>query len=367
VQPLNKKFHLSDGKRTGVTLKILGKNRKPLYLLQCFLNAYDRKDKDFNYTGDFECRLTSLFDDYYAHRTLLTEETPQLRDWASRGVFHINELECKRVEGVCIKYPGYGRTRRFKLRGMDLIIEIDDFKMQDSSHGKKGVSRERMKELDFTVIVKRDPKAVSNTAEPLRYDDPLYREIIWPPITPFRKVVHFEGHQRTQVEICGKDGAPLYVLLCYLNPSDVDSDSDKFDYSGDFECRLISLYDNRQSTLLTENLYPTRDWQSRGRFLIAEITGKCADYPDYGRVRNFKLRGMSLTLALSDLKIIADSTNSGNKLRDYLKELNLEINVVADSSAVSEIAEPSRYRDPVFRNPKNPNELTRDCSKILMR
>src|SRR5437879_5108689 len=122
VMPLKKIFHFDDGVLTGVKLTLTDSNRRPLYLLECYLNAFDKKDDHFDYTGDLECRLTSLFDDYYPHRTLLTEEKPQLRDWDSRGIFKIEELRCKKVGGVCIEYPGYGKLRHFRLRGMRLSL-----------------------------------------------------------------------------------------------------------------------------------------------------------------------------------------------------------------------------------------------------
>lgn len=356
--PLQKSIHFVDGKMTSANLKIIGKDKRPLYLLECYLNAFDKKDNNFDYTGAFECRLTSLFDDYYAHRTLLTDQNPQLRDWHSRGVFRIEELMCKSIEGICIEYPGYGKVRHFKLRGMDIALEIKNFKMEPNGG--------RIKDLEFEVRVNSDPNAITEIAEPIKYDDPLYRQIKWPEISPFKKIVHFAGRQSTKLEIVGRRGTPLYLLQCYLNPSDDDNDSDHFSYSGAFECRLTSRYDNRQSTLLTENPYPTRDWESRGRFLIEEITGKCADYPDYGRVRNFKLRGMNLTLEIKDFKIKpASSAENAPWYVERIKELTLYVTVTPDPKALSEIAEPTKYVEPPRAHPGDPNDKSLNCEKVL--
>ena len=43
-------------------------------------------DPDFDYSGDFECRLSSV-GDHDTYSTLLTEDAHQNRDWESRGRF----------------------------------------------------------------------------------------------------------------------------------------------------------------------------------------------------------------------------------------------------------------------------------------
>jgi hypothetical protein len=107
-----------------------------------------------------------------------------------------------------------------------------------------------------------------------------------------------------------------------------------FDYSGDFECRLTPLYTTtRYSTLLTDNQQQTRDWESRARFLAPELTGRCGDFAEYGRVRTFRLRGMSIRLSLGGIKISADPSFP-------LRSFRFAVAVTPDASAVTEIAEP---------------------------
>lgn len=360
VMYFNKTIHFIDHKVNGVKLEIKGKNGKPLYLLECYLNAIDREDNDFNYTGDFECRLTSLFDDYYAYRNLLTDQNPQVRDWHSRGVFHIEELKPMIVEGVQIEYLSYGRIRNFRLRGMNIFLKVKNFILYKSI-GKKA----RIKNLDFEVTILPDSTAKSAIAEPFKHSGSLYRTIKWPKIKTLREIIHFSGHQLEKINIVGQSGKPLYLLECLLNPNDNDSNED-FDYSGNFECRLTSCYDYRHSNLLTENPYPTRDWDSRGRFLVEEITGDCANYPDYGRVRNFRLRGMHLTLAIKNIELSTTTQKDGEKIRS-IKSLELEITALSDSTAITEIAEPTKYMEPLFRNPNNPNELIRNCDSMRIK
>jgi hypothetical protein len=167
----------------------------------------------------------------------------------------------------------------------------------------------------------------------------------WPLINPVKKTFHFIDHREmgAKLRIVSIDGTPLYLLECYLNA--YDRDDPDFNYSGNFECRLTSLYSKeRYSTLLTDQAKPTRDWQSRGRFLLEELTGKCAEYPDYGRVRHFRLRGMNLTLEIKNLKIKSGSSAENVPWYvDRIEKLDLDVIITPDPKASSEIAEPTKY------------------------
>ena len=370
IKPVKKSIHFLDHQKMGTKLNIVGLDETPVYLLECYLNAYNHKDNDFDYTGDFECRLTSLYDDHQAHRTLLSAERPQTRDWQSRGVFYIDEIEPKYVEGIPIKYPGYGRARSFRLRGMALTLEIKNFKLESGSDKKSTMDRNRIKELELDVTVTSDPSATYGVAEPLKYDTSLFSRIKWPEILPIMKTIHFVDHQEgaARLKVVGKNSTPLYLLECYLNA--YDHEDRNFDYSGDFECRFTSLYDDSHghSTLLIEDPYPTRDWQSRGRFLIEELKGKCAEYPEYGRIRHFRLRGMNLMLEIKAFKIKPGSSAENSPWnRDRIKELELYVTITPDAKALSEIAEPTKYIRLPSAHPEDPNDLLQNCDKVLMK
>jgi hypothetical protein len=128
------------------------------------------------------------------------------------------------------------------------------------------------------------------------------------------------------LQIKARDGRALYTLQCHSAGYEGDS---SFDYSGDFECRLILAEgQNTYSTLLTEDLDQSRDWESRGRFFAASLKGECANIPEYGAVRNFELRGMRLTLR------IFDPMFQGDKLH----ALKLTVAVAPDPNAHRAIA-----------------------------
>src|ERR1700722_12984857 len=168
----------------------------------------------------------------------------------------------------------------------------------------------------------------------------------WPEVLPMHKIIHFVAGQNSisKIKIMGKNGKPLYLLESHLNAWALDDDND-FNYSGDFESRLTSLYDNYfSSTLLTNNPNPTRDWDSRGRFLMEDIMGKSADYPEYGRLRHFRLRGMELTLNIRSIEISHGAgLENGPRNEGKIRKLELEITVVPDSTAKLGITEKPKY------------------------
>ncbi len=129
------------------------------------------------------------------------------------------------------------------------------------------------------------------------------------------------------LRIKARGGRDLYTLQCRSVGHEGDSD---FDYSGDFECRLIlSNGRNTYSTLLTEDVDQSRDWESRGRFFAVSLQNGCAKIPEFGATRSFTLRGMRLTLRVLDPKFRGDK----------LLSLRLAVNVVPDATAHRAIAD----------------------------
>ena len=86
IKSIKVDYHFIDHKYTSAKFQIMGINGKPLYQLECYLNAYEHENRDFYYSGDFECRLSKLIAPY-EYSTLLTEEKHPTRDWQSRGRF----------------------------------------------------------------------------------------------------------------------------------------------------------------------------------------------------------------------------------------------------------------------------------------
>ncbi len=143
VKPLRRTFSIMDVPKANVSLEIESAGGAPIYHLQCHPAGYTG-DPDFDYSGDFECRL-SLTGQPNTYSTLLTEDARQSRDWESRGRFFAAQLR-----GPCARVPEFGANRSFALRGMDLDMRITDPTFTDAG---------KLKSLRLTVTVRPDPKA----------------------------------------------------------------------------------------------------------------------------------------------------------------------------------------------------------------
>jgi hypothetical protein len=152
----------------------------------------------------------------------------------------------------------------------------------------------------------------------------------YPTIKPLRQtfVVPDVHHADISLDIRSVKGLPLYKLECH---SAGYTETRDFDYSGDFECRLSSFSaKDVYSTLLTEDVHQSRDWESRGRFFSANLRPPCANISQFGATRNFRLRGMTLTLQIRDPSFANDGR---------LIALKLTVTANPDPDAQTEIAQ----------------------------
>lgn len=152
----------------------------------------------------------------------------------------------------------------------------------------------------------------------------------YPGVAPLQRTffVPHVAKANVSLDIESRGGVPLYNLQCHSAEYIADDD---FAYSGDFECRLIPVPPSyTHSTLLTEDIHQSKDWESRGRFFAADLQSACARIPQFGATRSFKLRGMDLTLGITDEKFATDGK---------LSSLTLTVTVRPDPSAQRPIAE----------------------------
>jgi len=189
----------------------------------------------------------------------------------------------------------------------------------------------------------------------------------WPEVAPFSANIYFGDADSASATFTIFDlrGGPAYLLEChawtYQDP--------EFDYSGDWECRLRSTQEKHAySTLLTDVPHPTRDWQSRARFLADQLVEKCAEYPEYARLRHFRLRGMKLTFLLEDIQFRTQAVPSLPGIeRPAFKAFRFKLEVERDPSATSEIAESVPFVEPPYLHPESRGDYGRDCDHVKKR
>jgi hypothetical protein len=186
----------------------------------------------------------------------------------------------------------------------------------------------------------------------------------WPTVVPIERTYFFANASEAAVDLqlVGTDGTPLYQLSC--RPGG-DETNQSFDYSGDFECRLVALYwQDSYSTLLTEDPFQERDWQSRARFFAKDLVGSCASYPEYGAVRTFRLRGIKIVFRLD--KILLRWQAQG-ELKPILQSFGFHVRVEQDPTALSAIAEPVPIAPPSVENTYNTKGTILRCEEVRLR
>jgi hypothetical protein len=184
-------------------------------------------------------------------------------------------------------------------------------------------------------------------------------DVTWPQIQPAAVKVGFDLRSdafELKFPIFDSEGDAAYWIMC-VGGSDAYTDrlSGKtgFNFVPPLGCRLDTKSGWNDGSLLAPQGQSV--WHTRGQFYIPEIERTCADYPEYGRLRNFKLRGMHLTFSIEEVEVGTDG-----KI-DYFV---LNINVEPDASAVSPISEKpgvaSPYKESGLdckRTSRTPNEL----------
>ena len=375
-----------------VDLPINGANGAALYRLEC-RSGDSYEGKDFDYSGDFECRLVSATG-RDAYRTLLTYQPVQPRDFESRARFLTSDLD-----GKCGDYPEFGHTRTIRLRGMrlKLVLAFTSHPGLFPSDPGRPISAA----MKFTVEARPDPAALSQIAEDVPYMDPAVLEPApgartclsvvpkhvagevsadylrqmrgaspFPTVTPVnvtRDILAAKGapapkfmRQRANspdavseiqlvfVPIRTSDGAPGYNFECAHRGPEMDATG--------FRCALF--LEGQDKDLLEDDVDPyTR--RSRSQFLPAHLDGKCSEYPGWGATRHFLLRGMRLTVEVSDTKL--SPLNKDNAApTGPIERGKIRVRVDPEPSAASPISVPPRFLD--WQSAAGPGT----CSQVLV-
>lgn len=366
IQPMQEVFAIEDPDKAFIQTFIRDPKGRALYLFVCRTGEV-RTVPDLIYTNDLDCRLTPA-EVGETGDTLLVEEHG-LRAWYSRGRMMANELY-----GECGAYPEYGRVRHFRLRGMRLTLEFLDvqFAAPPAEIQKPVLSppSKLLASYKVRLTVERDPTATRDIAgwsgyltpsrvgrscsqvlrgiewpgSALTVLEPQPRKGPWPAIRPMQEVFAILDPDRAVIRtfIRGPNGQSLYLFVCRTGEG---TSIPGLTYLNALDCRLIpARFGEVQANLLVEDPHQ-RAWVSRGRMLALELYEGCGAYPEYGRVRHFRLRGMKLTLEFFAVRFTPD--HPGLKLQGppstRLVSYKLRLTVQPDPAAHRYIAAPSGY------------------------
>jgi hypothetical protein len=103
--------------------------------------------------------------------------------------------------------------------------------------------------------------------------------------------------------IRSSNGVPVYKLECHNGNYE---DEPEMNFSGDFQCALFAVHGATRTSgnLLAADTKDelSTDWWNRGRMRAAQLRGDCLKYPEYSTYRQFRLRGMLLTLRFAEIQ-----------------------------------------------------------------
>lgn len=113
-------------------------------------------------------------------------------------------------------------------------------------------------------------------------------------------------------------GSTAYRLECHSGEYENQA---VMNFSGTFHCAFFALKDGARTSwnlLATDEEAEQRsDWYNRGRMLGDQLWGPCADYPEFGAIRNFRLRGMRITFRFDNLKWFPFDQFRRHRLRSF--------------------------------------------------
>jgi len=179
----------------------------------------------------------------------------------------------------------------------------------------------------------------------------------WPTVKTLHKSFSIREPAKAVVKSVIRDtsGKDLYLFVCRTGNDESVPD---VNYAGDLDCRLMEARggEREENLLLETHASNVAAWYSRGRMFAHELNGDCASYPEYGRLRHFRLRRMLLTMAFEAVRFEPAHGVESPALASY----TLTLTVTPDPTAIRDVAESSGYLDP---NVKRPGE-NRSCSTV---
>jgi hypothetical protein len=185
--------------------------------------------------------------------------------------------------------------------------------------------------------------------------------IQWPAVKPITQDYDFQdaSHATVNLVLDGTSGSHLYLFHC--RPGLLRGIAgEEADFNGDFDCHLHSLYSrDRYQSLLIDDPLDVVEAHSRGEVWVKDLRGKCGEYPDWGRMRSFRLRGMILKFEMRHVRF-TETKSEDPKLAAF----KFKVQVISDPTAFSSIAEPSDYSPPWEVSLNSGNEIHCDGEPV---
>ena len=207
---------------------------------------------------------------------------------------------------------------------------VSDGVLFDEIHGK---------ELEKLQMKLRRKHCIGRDLVEARRDDPTF-DAPWPEIQDVDVSAGMDWSARRiylDVPLLDRSGEVRYRLVCRGGSEEyLDALMDRIDinYVGPLLCILNEGSQEAEASLLSED--DSAAWFSRGQFRSRDIVGNCGNYPEFGRVRHFRLRGFELTM-----EVVSPEVEAGK-----VRWLTFRVRVRSDPEATTAWAEPVPFPDP---------------------
>jgi hypothetical protein len=190
----------------------------------------------------------------------------------------------------------------------------------------------------------------------------------WPQVVPISRDYNFPDVDHAMVSLTLKDtqGKPLYWMGCHsgdFTGNSGDPFRDDEDYFGAFDCHLHSLHPRSEYNLLSYDAVWRIENFSRAATSAGDLWGACYDYPEWGRTRHIRLRGMRMTMQFNDVHF--ERTGISAEADEVLRSFRFTLRIEPDEKAVSAVAEPPPFANPLKEEPGSTTSISNGCTKII--
>lgn len=173
----------------------------------------------------------------------------------------------------------------------------------------------------------------------------------WTLIKPAEQHFEFKSTDAAKVDFpifAADSGKQLYIVKCRTPDSGGDETAtNKGDWQGEWQCELWVAGVVYGGNLLQPSKYSNEaPWHFRNTFYAPALTGHCANDPEWGRERHYRLLGMDLTLRVENPTVYDRYEGPQQTARPYLKSWSFFVTARPDPSAISEDPAPERNPEP---------------------
>lgn len=268
----------------------------------------------------------------------------------------------KNLHGQCSQFPDYGNYRIFKLRGMQITVNIKQIQTFDSNNFKYHIK----------LSIYDDSTALSAMDNPVRIQRPkklcqkifhrhvpgninmnyIVRHQLQPPfsiIKAFTQIIHFHSypfqiywHTLTFRIIPSKYRVatiPIYSIHHHIAYLFICSEYNDDPTHGGYIDRYgigCGLYKMPEGYNVLGDAIDPYSLTSPAEIFPNQLSRRCKKYPFWGALREFKMRHIDLTLKFSNIKF-------AGKRFHALKYVNMKLSIRPDKNAWTPVALPPSY------------------------